>query len=96
MKKRLYKKSTDKKLCGVCGGLAEYIDVDPTLIRAAYAIITLLTAFFPALIVYIVLAAIMPSEEEVRSEYMNQQQNTNSYEQPPQQNDTYHYPSNEE
>lgn len=33
MKKRLYKSSTDKKVCGVCGGIANYFDVDPTVIR---------------------------------------------------------------
>ena len=33
MKKRLYKIEKDKKLCGVCGGIAEYFDIDPTLIR---------------------------------------------------------------
>ena len=33
MKKKLYKSNTEKKLDGVCGGIAEYFDVDPTVIR---------------------------------------------------------------
>ena len=42
-KKRLYKtEGNDKKLCGVCGGVAEYFDVDPTLVRIGWGIATLL------------------------------------------------------
>lgn len=41
MKKRLYKSSTDKKVCGVCGGIANYFDVDPTVIRLIWVIFTL-------------------------------------------------------
>lgn len=33
--KRLHKSESDKKLCGVCGGIAEYFDIDPTLVRLA-------------------------------------------------------------
>ena len=43
-----YKKLTlsqDKKLGGVCGGIAEYFDVDPTLVRIGYAALTMFTAF---------------------------------------------------
>ena len=40
MKKRLYKSSTDKKVCGVCGGIANYFDVDPTVIRLIWVIFT--------------------------------------------------------
>ena len=36
MKKRLYKSDKDKKVCGVCGGIANYFDVDPTVIRLAW------------------------------------------------------------
>ena len=41
MKKRLYKSDKDKKVCGVCGGIANYFDVDPTVIRLAWVIFTL-------------------------------------------------------
>jgi phage shock protein C len=39
--KKLYKSSTNKKLCGVCGGLAEYFAVDPTIIRLLWVFGTL-------------------------------------------------------
>ena len=60
MKKRLYKSSTDKKVCGVCGGIANYFDVDPTVIRLIWVIFTL--AGGCGLIAYIIAAIIMPDE----------------------------------
>ena len=60
MKKRLYKSSTDKKVCGVCGGIANYFDVDPTVIRLAWIIFTLVGG--SGLIAYIIAAIIMPDE----------------------------------
>ncbi len=63
--KKLYKSETDKKLSGVCAGIAEYYDVDPTLVRVAYTFITIITGVFPGLIAYIVLAWIMPKKSQV-------------------------------
>ena len=60
MKKRLYKSSTDKKVCGVCGGIANYFDVDPTVIRLIWVIFT--HAGGSGLIAYIIAAIIMPDE----------------------------------
>ena len=60
MKKRLYKSSTDKKVCGVCGGIANYFDVDPTVIRLIWVIFTL--AGGSGVIAYIIAAIIMPDE----------------------------------
>lgn len=60
MKKRLYKSSTDKKVCGVCGVIANYFDVDPTVIRLIWVIFTL--AGGSGLIAYIIAAIIMPDE----------------------------------
>ena len=60
MKKRLYKSSTDKKVCGVCGGIANYFDVDPTVIRLIWVIFTLVGG--SGLIPYIIAAIIMPDE----------------------------------
>ena len=60
MKKRLYKSSTDKKVCGVCGGIANYFVVDPTVIRLIWVIFTL--AGGSGLIAYIIAAIIMPDE----------------------------------
>ena len=60
MKKRLYKSSTDKKVCGVCGGIANYFDVDPTVIRLIWVIFKLVGG--SGLIAYIIAAIIMPDE----------------------------------
>lgn len=56
MKKRLYK-SNDRKVCGVCGGIADYLDIDPTVIRLLWVIFTL--AGGSGIIAYIVAAIIM-------------------------------------
>ena len=60
MKKRLYKSSTDKNVCVVCGGIANYFDVDPTVIRLIWVIFTLVGG--SGLIAYIIAAIIMPDE----------------------------------
>lgn len=62
MEKRLTK-SRDKKLSGVCGGLANYFDLDPTLVRVAYACLAIFSAGFPGLILYIILALVMPDQK---------------------------------
>lgn len=58
MKKRLYKK--DKKIFGVCGGLADYFDTDPTIVRILFVGGVLI--FGTGLILYLVMAIIIPDE----------------------------------
>lgn len=53
-------KSSAPLLAGVCGGLAEWLGWDPTLVRAGYALATILIACFPGIILYIILALVMP------------------------------------
>ena len=60
MEKRLYKSNTDKKLDGVCAGIANYFNIDPTLVRLAWVIFSL--AGGCGLIAYIIAAIIMPRE----------------------------------
>ncbi len=62
-KKRL-RKSRDKKIAGVCGGLAEYFNLDPTLVRIAFVIATFATNG-AALIAYFVLSAVMDRPESL-------------------------------
>ena len=60
MNKRLYKSSTDKKIFGVCGGLAQYFSIDPTIVRLIWALL-----FFCAgtgFIAYIIAALVLPNE----------------------------------
>ena len=59
MKKKLCRSATDKKLGGVCGGIAEYLDVDATVIRLAWALFTLLGG--AGLLAYIVALLVMPN-----------------------------------
>ena len=61
MKKKLYRSNTDKMLCGVLGGLAEYLNVDSTLIRILYAALCVFSAGFPGLVLYIICAVIIPA-----------------------------------
>ena len=61
MKKRLYKSVTDKKLCGVCGGIAQYFEFDTTLVRLAWVLFTVFGG--SGIIAYIVAALVMPTEE---------------------------------
>ncbi|MEG0980131.1 MAG: PspC domain-containing protein [Oscillospiraceae bacterium] len=63
MDRKLYKSSTNKMLTGVCGGLAEYINADPTIVRILYVLISIFSAGFPGVLVYIILAALMPNKD---------------------------------
>lgn len=56
--------SSDKKFLGVCGGVADYLNVDPTLIRIGVVCLSLITAVIPALIVYIVISFVFPQQPE--------------------------------
>ena len=53
-------RSDNKVLAGVLAGIAEYFDVDPTLVRVCYAALSVLSAGFPGILLYIILALIMP------------------------------------
>jgi phage shock protein C len=58
MDKRLYKSSVDKKIDGVCAGIAEYFGIDPTLIRLAVVAFTLLGG--SGVLFYIIAAIVIP------------------------------------
>lgn len=53
-------RSNNKMVAGVCAGIAEYFDVDPTLIRVAYVLLFFITGILPLLIAYIALTIIIP------------------------------------
>ncbi len=63
MKKKLYRSSTDKKVCGVCAGIANYFSLDPTIVRVIYALLAICTTGFPFVVLYIVLAFIMDEDD---------------------------------
>ena len=56
-------RSNDKMVAGVCAGIAEYFDIDPTLVRVCYAALSVFTTGFPGLLLYIILMIIMPQKE---------------------------------
>ncbi|HVR42891.1 MAG TPA: PspC domain-containing protein [Thermoanaerobaculia bacterium] len=49
-------------IAGVCGGLAEWLGWDPTLVRVLFVLISILSAAFPGILVYIILWVLMPEE----------------------------------
>lgn len=61
MEKKQLTRSTNKMLAGVCSGIAEYFDLDPTLVRVCYAALTIFSTCFPGLLLYLLLILIMPA-----------------------------------
>ena len=59
MEKKLYRSRTNKTIAGVCGGLAEYLNIDPTIIRVIWALVALSGA---GLLAYLVCALIIPEK----------------------------------
>lgn len=61
MEKRLYRSRSDRVIAGVCGGLADYLEIDPTLVRAAVVVLGLVTQG-GILIAYLIMAVVVPEE----------------------------------
>lgn len=57
------RKSDDRLLAGVCGGIAEWLGWDPTVVRLLYVLLSILSAAFPGILVYLVLWLVMPPSE---------------------------------
>jgi phage shock protein C len=64
--KKLYRSTTNRKIAGVCGGLGEMLDADPTLVRLATVVIALATGLFPFLIGYIIAWWIVPEGSQTQ------------------------------
>ena len=65
-KRRLYRSNRQVMLLGVCGGIAEYFDLDVTLVRIGWVILSIFSAGFPGILAYIVCAIIMPLDYSSR------------------------------
>jgi Putative stress-responsive transcriptional regulator len=63
METKKLRRSRDKMLGGVCAGIAEYFNLDPTLVRVGYALLSVFSAAFPGILAYIVLLIIMPQAD---------------------------------
>jgi phage shock protein C len=59
---RLYRSSTQRMIAGVCGGLGEYFNIDPTLVRIVYILVTVATGVLLGIVLYVVLWLIVPNE----------------------------------
>ena len=57
-------RSANKMLAGVLAGIAEYFEIDPTLVRVAYAALTIFSAGFPGVLLYIVMWLLMPQPDD--------------------------------
>jgi phage shock protein C len=58
----LHRSTKNRMIAGVLGGLAEYFDLDPTLVRAGYVVASIVSVAFPGILVYIVLWMVIPEE----------------------------------
>lgn len=58
--KRLRRSTSQKMLLGVCGGFAEYFEIDPTIVRIVAVVLLIAGAFFATVLVYLLFALLMP------------------------------------
>jgi phage shock protein C len=65
--KRLYRSKVDRRLFGVCGGLGELFNLDPTFFRIAWVMVAFATGFIPAIIAYIVAWVLVPLKKPLES-----------------------------
>ena len=60
--KKLLRSTNDKWVAGILGGIAEYLDWDPAILRLAYVLLTVVSAGFPGILIYIVLWIVLPKQ----------------------------------
>nr|WP_300006172.1 PspC domain-containing protein [Tissierella sp.] len=68
MQKRLYRSEQNKMLAGVCGGIGEYFNIDPTLVRLGFVALSIVTRLFGGILIYIIATIIIPSEYKIRGD----------------------------
>lgn len=56
-------RSNDKMIAGVLAGVAKYFDMDPTVVRVLYVVLSIASVGFPGLIIYLIMWAVMPMEQ---------------------------------
>lgn len=75
MNRKLYRSRTKRTLSGVCGGLEDYFDIDVTIIRLVWVLVTIMSGGFPGIVAYVIAVFIIP-EEPIG--YSNQDMNRQS------------------
>lgn len=63
--KKLYRSTSNKKIGGVCAGLAEYFNIDPLIIRLGFVALTLMSGMFMGVIVYIICMLTIPEDQVI-------------------------------
>ncbi|MGG3571541.1 PspC domain-containing protein [Bacillus gobiensis] len=64
--KKWFRSTTDKKIAGVIGGLAQYLNIDATLLRIITVIMAIITTVIPFLIIYLICIYVVPEEGEIK------------------------------
>ena len=57
------RRSKDRMIAGVCGGIAERFGFDPTIVRVVYVLVSILSAAFPGVLIYIIMWVVVPDAE---------------------------------
>lgn len=57
------RRSRNKMIGGVCAGIADWLNIDPSIVRVGYVLVSVLSAAFPGILVYIILWAVLPEED---------------------------------
>ena len=65
--KRLYRSETNKVFAGICGGVGEYFEIDPVLVRLVWLLVVMFTGIVPGLLTYILAVYIIPKAPKVLS-----------------------------
>jgi phage shock protein PspC (stress-responsive transcriptional regulator) len=58
--KRLYKSDKNRVFAGICGGLGEYFDIDPVLLRLVWLLVVIFTGVVPGLVAYLIASFVVP------------------------------------
>ena len=61
--KPLRRSLVNRQVAGVCGGVAEYLGFDPTVVRVVYVLLSIFSAAFPGILVYLILWILIPERE---------------------------------
>lgn len=69
--KKIYKSDKDKVLAGVIGGIGEYFEIDPTILRLGFILVTIMTGVFPAIIAYGIAVLVVPNKFHSSVEHMD-------------------------
>jgi phage shock protein C len=62
--KKLMRSRADRKIAGVCAGMGHYLDLDVTLVRLVWVLVTILAGIFPGVVVYVLAWIVVPEEPE--------------------------------